>query len=157
MTFQIHTLPYGDFEPLFDLSDEELSAKGMRRMTVDQSPGTPCRVSMTDAKVGERVILVNYEHQPENSPYQASHAIFVREGAEQATLDIGDVPEVITSRLMSVRLFDDAHMMIDADVVEGTKVAQAIDAAFANDAVRYIHLHNAKPGCFSASVTRAKG
>lgn len=157
MSFQIHALPYTDFENLFALSDDDLNAQGIRRMTVEQSPGTPCRVSMTDAQVGERVILLNYEHQPETSPYKASHAIFVREGAEQATLGIGEVPDVIRSRLMSMRLFNDEHMMIDADVVEGEKIAEALAAAFEQQDVRYIHLHNAKPGCFAASVTRANG
>lgn len=155
MSFQIHALPKDDFNDLFALSDTELAQKGIKRMTVEASPGTPCRVSMADADVGETVLLLNHQHQPEASPYQASHAIFVREGAEQAALGVDEVPEVIRSRLISVRLFDAAHMMIDADVVEGIDVAKALTTAFENEAVQYIHLHNAKPGCFAATVTRA--
>ncbi len=64
--------------------------------------------------------LLNYAHQPEKSPYQASHAIFVREHAEQAEIAINDVPEVIRSRLIFVRLFDINHMMVDAEVVAGS-------------------------------------
>ena len=155
MAFQIHALPKEDYEDLFALSHEALERKGIKRMTVEACPGTPCRVSMQDAQVGETVVLLNYEHQPEASPYQASHAIFVREGAEQATLGIDEVPEVIRSRLISVRLFDDSHMMIDADVVDGQDVAQRLEDAFKDRRVSYIQLHNAKPGCFAASVTRA--
>ncbi|MEL7255690.1 MAG: DUF1203 domain-containing protein [Pseudomonadota bacterium] len=156
MSFQIHPLPYDDYAPLFALSDDELAAQGARRMTVDASPGTPCRVSLRDADVGERVILINYQHQPEDSPYQASHAIFVREAACEAKIGVGDVPEVIRSRLISIRAFDEEHMMIEADVVDGQRVDRAIETAFENPDVRYIHLHIAKPGCFAARVTRVE-
>ncbi len=46
-------------------------------------------------------------------------------------------------------------MMTNADVVEGTTLEQSIVAMFENDEVDYIHLHNAKPGCYAAYVTRA--
>ena len=101
------------------------------------------------------MILFNYAHQPEDSPYRATHAVFVREHAEQAELSINEVPEVIRSRLMSLRFFDEHHMMIDADVVEGPGVAEALSRAFDKDEIAYVHLHNAKPGCFAASAFRA--
>ncbi len=156
MSFQIHPLPYDAYAPLFALSDDELAAQSARRMTVDVFPGTPCRVSLQDADVGERVILINYQHQPEDTPYQASHAIFVREGASQAELGAGDVPDVIRLRLISIRGFDKEHMMIEADVVDGQHVDKAIEMVFENTDVRYIHLHIAKPGCFVARVTRVE-
>lgn len=156
MIFQIHSLPAEDFAHLFALSDAALADINACRQTVQSTPGTPCRVSMADAEVGETVILLNYEHQPERSPYKATHAIFVREGAARARLAVGEVPEVLRSRMISVRLFDENHMMIDADVLHGDGLADAITKAFQNDQVAYAHLHNAKPGCFAASVTRAE-
>lgn len=155
MTFQIQALPAAPFSHFFDMTDAELSSHQACRQTVTTTPGTPCRVSMADADIGETVILVNYTHQPANSPYQATHAIFVREGAQQATIAVNEVPEVIRSRLISVRLFDKDHMMIDAEVVPGDTVSDVISAAFETAEVAYIHLHNAKPGCFAASVVRA--
>ena len=155
MSFQIHALPEADFADIFALSDDALDQIGAKRMTVDQSPGTPCRVSLADAQVGDTVILVNYEHQQGHSPYRSRHAIYVREGEEQAKLAAGDVPEMITSRLISLRAFNAAHMMIEADVLEGRDVAGALNATFENPDVSYIHLHIAKPGCFAARATRA--
>ncbi|GFE49812.1 hypothetical protein So717_15650 [Roseobacter cerasinus] len=155
MSFQIHSLPAEDFAQLFALSDEELAERQACRQVVTSKPGTPCRVSMADAEVGETVILLNYEHQPKDSPYRASHAIFVREGAAQAKLAKGEVPQVLRSRVISLRLFDADHMMIDADVLEGDGLADALTSAFENATVAYAHLHNAKPGCFAASVSRA--
>ena len=156
MSFQIHSLPAEDFADLFALYDAELADKNACRQIVQSKPGSPCRVSMTDAEVGETVILLNYEHLPEKSPYKATHAIFVREDAPQAQLAVGEVPEVLRSRVISLRLFDSNHMMIDADVLQGDGLVDAITAAFENDQVSYAHLHNAKPGCFAASVTRAE-
>ena len=60
-------------------------------MTVSESPGTPCRVTLADAEVGETVILINHTHLKADTPYRASHAIFVREGQPQAHLARGEV------------------------------------------------------------------
>jgi uncharacterized protein YbaR (Trm112 family) len=124
-------------------------------MVADAKPGYPCRISLVDAEVGEAVILVNFEHQPGESPYQASHAIFVREQAEQAFPTVDEVPDVLATRLISIRAFNKRHYMIAADVVDGVLLAEAIPAMLDDPAVDYLHLHNAKPGCFAARVTRA--
>lgn len=155
MTFRIHALPAEAFAGLFSLSDTDLARHNARRQIVQSHPGTPCRVSLADAEVGETVILVNYEHLPTGSPYRSSHAIFVREGAAEARPDIGEVPEVLRSRLISVRFFDGNDMMIDADVVPGDRLAEAITEGFRTPDIAYAHLHNAKPGCYAAKVTRA--
>lgn len=155
MTFQIEGLRPDDFAAFFTMSEEELTRCNARKMVVAASPGTPCRVSLADAEVGETVVLVNYEHQPAKSPFRSSHAIFVRQGAEQARPAVGDVPTVMLSRLISLRLFGHDDMMVDADVVPGTELKSAIVRAFADPQVSYLHLHYAKPGCFAASVQRA--
>lgn len=155
MGFQIHSLPARYFAHLFELNDKDLMKHQARRQRVDAKPGVPCRVSLEDAEIGETVILVNYTHQAADSPYRSTHAVFVREGAKRAMPSVGEVPEVLSSRLISLRGFDDAHMMIHADVVQGSDLATAITKAFEDQNIAYIHLHNAKPGCFAATVTRA--
>lgn len=155
MSFRIHALPYAPFAPLFKLSDAELAETGARRMVADDRPGFPCRVSLMDAEPGETVMLLHFEHQPARSPYRASHAIFVRENAEQAFPEIGAIPDVLASRLISIRAFDAKHDMLSADVVDGADLSDAITGMLRDQQVTYLHLHNAKPGCFAASVTRA--
>lgn len=155
MAFQIHALPYAPFAPLFAMSDAELAARRARRVTADAAPGFPCRVSLADAEPGETLVLLHYEHQPADSPYRASHAIFVRENAVQAFPEAGTVPKVLRRRLISVRAFDSNHDMVAAEVVDGTSLATAIESMFGVAAIAYLHLHNAKPGCFAASVTRS--
>ena len=155
MSFQIHALPETLFGTLFDLSDEELARHSARRAVVEAKPGTPCRVSLADAEIGETVILLNYAHQPHATPYRSTHAIFVREGAKRAHPRPGEVPDALGIRLLSVRAFDGAHDMITADVVDGRGLAGAIEAMFEDPAVAYLHLHYAKAGRFAAGVTRA--
>lgn len=154
MAFRIHALPPEPFHDLFTMTEEELRDRDARRMTVRAKPGTPCRVSLVDAEVGETVVLVHYDHQTAASPYRAGHAIFVREGAARAEPQPNEVPPVLSSRLLSVRVFDAEHMMIEADVVEGTDLRACLDRVFEDPVVAYVHLHNAKPGCFAASATR---
>jgi hypothetical protein len=155
MSFQIHALSLAQFEPLFALSDDELTKARAARMIAEDKPGYPCRVSLADAEIGETVILVNFEHQSADSPFKAAHAIFVRENAEQAFPDVGMVPELFETRLISIRAFDEKHYMVDADVVDGARLSESIPAVLQAMRVAYLHLHNAKLGCFLARVTRA--
>lgn len=64
-------------------------------MIVDKKPGFPCRVSLTDADLGETVLLVPFHHHE------------------------------VSSRLLS------------------------------DESVSYLHIHNARPGCYNCRVLRA--
>ncbi len=154
MSFQIVPLEPNDFAHLFNLTDAELATRKACRQVVASNPGTPCRISMEDAEIGETVILVNHAHQTADTPYQANHAIFVRENAKRACLDENEVPQVIRSRVISLRYFDQDHMMIDADVVDGDAVADQLLQAFDNGKIAYVHLHYAKP---AVSLPRRSG
>jgi hypothetical protein len=155
MDFQISALPLESFAPLFGRPDAELATAGVVRITITEHPAAPCRVSLLDAAIGETVLLLNYEHQPAPSPYRASHAIFVREGAEPAHLAVNEVPDVLRRRLISARAFDDAGMMTDADVTEGREIDALIRRLLARDDTDYVHLHYAKRGCYAARVEHA--
>lgn len=155
MSFQIKAVNERQFESLFAMSDAQLRELNASRVKVTQYPGTPCRISLQDAQVGEEVILLNYQHLPEDSPYKSSHAIFVRANQRAARPNKDEVPDVIRNRVISVRGFDTRHMMIEADLATGDGVAGMINTFFENPAVDYIHLHNARPGCFAATVERA--
>ena len=155
MTFRITGLSPEPFRPLFGLSDAELAARGVLRYAVDASPGFPDRIEMREARPGETVLLLNHVCQPAPSPYRATHAIYVREGAEAAYDRTGEIPEVMRSRLLSLRAYDDAGMMLDADIVEGREAEPVIARLFANPAVSYLHAHNAKRGCYAGRIDRA--
>ncbi len=156
MSFRITGLSPEPFRHLFGRPESELADKGVQRYTVDSCPNFPDRIEMQDVAVGETVLLLNHTCQPANSPYHASHAIFIREGATQAYDEINSLPEVMSSRLLSLRGFDDQGMMQEGEVAKGEDaIRQIISAFFANPDVEYIHAHNAKRGCYSGRIDRA--
>ena len=155
MSFVITGLDPQPFRHLYGLPDADLAREGAIRMRADSKPGFPCRVTLEDAEPGEDLLLVNYEHLSVATPYRSRHAIFVRDGAEEAARYEDAVPEQLSRRLLSVRAFDAEGMMTDADVFDGTELAERIEAFFADPSVAYLHVHNAKRGCFAARVDRA--
>jgi len=75
--FRIVGLPLTQFEPLFSLDDHELAQKVARRLIVDAKPGFPCRVSLQDAEIGERVILARFVHHDVESRHIAHPGRFL--------------------------------------------------------------------------------
>ena len=155
MSFRIVGLEPDQFQALFDMSETELAERHILRKVVDAKPGFPCRITLEDAEPGESVLLLKHEHQDAATPYRSSHAIFVRENARQRYDEVDRVPPALRSRTLSVRAFDAIGMMIDADVVDGTKLEALINRLFAEKNTAYLHVHNAKRGCFAARVERA--
>lgn len=154
-SFRFVALPYEPFDPLFDLSDEDLASAHIHRVVVDESPGSPCRVSLVDAEVGETVLLLPFTHHDVATPYRASGAIFVRQGATRATPDVDEVPAMFAHRRLSVRAYDRTGMLLDSEVVDGSGLETTIRHLFGNGEVSYLHIHNAGPGCFNCVVERA--
>jgi len=153
-SFQIVGLSPTPFEPLFALSSDELSTRGMRRVRASAGAGYPCRVSLADADAGDELLLLPYEHQAANSPYRASGPIYVKVGARQRTMAVGAIPESVRRRQISLRAYDADDMIVAAEVCAGESVGAEIERLLADPAVRYLHLHNAKRGCYSCLVRR---
>jgi hypothetical protein len=153
--FRIVGLPLAQFQSLFSLDDNELAQKDARRLIVDAKPGFPCRVSLQDAEIGERVILVPFVHHDVESPYRASGPIFVCETAKQIDLAPGDIPDVVAGRIMSVRAYNNKGMMLNAAVTPGRELKSQIERFFGDAKISYLHLHNAGAGCYSCRVERA--
>jgi hypothetical protein len=155
VAFRITGLPPEPFRHLFGLPGEELARRGVRRLVADARPGFPDRIEMREAEPGETLLLLNHACQPAGTPYRATHAILVREGATAAYDRVGEVPEVMRARLLSLRAYDAEGMMLDADIVEGARVEALIERLLANPAVAYVHAHNAKRGCYAGRIDRA--
>lgn len=73
----------------------------------DKGPGYPCRVCLSDAAVGEKLLL-------------ASHRPFA----------------------------------LLVEVAEGSEAEPVIARLLADPRVRYLHVHNARPGCYAARIER---
>ena len=153
MSYVVRGLDPAPYKALFGLPDEELTKRGVVRMTVT-TPTFPCRVSLTDRALGETVLLINHVSHNVANPYRASHAIFVTEGAEEAAEYVDRVPPVFEKRILSLRGFDRDGMMTDAILAQPGEADAGIRKLFENDNVASIHAHNATRGCFAARIER---
>jgi hypothetical protein len=153
--FRIVALASETFEAFFRMSEQELKAAGGRRVVADEKPGYSCRVSLADAEVGEAVLLVPFTHHDVASPYRASGPVYVRMGAQTASPGVGEIPEMLRGRLLSIRAYDEGAMLVGAEVLEGRDLEAIIRRLYADPTVSYLHVHNARPGCYNCRVVRA--
>lgn len=154
-SFRITGLSPQPFRHLFGLPDDALAAQGARRYVVDEMPGFPDRIEMRDLEPGETVLLVNHMHQPGASPYRSSHAVFVGEASAVPFDAVDRVPDVLRRRVLSLRGFDAADMIVDADLVDGQAIEGLIARLLDNPDITYIHAHYAKRGCYAGLIRRA--
>ena len=156
MTYAIVGLPVELFRALFGLPREELAARHVVRVVADAPVGYPCRVLLEDARPGDSLLLLNHEYQAADTPYRGRHAIFVNEAAERPRRFVDEVPPVLLVRpAISLRAFDEAGMMIDADLASGSAIEPAILRLLDNPDTSYLHAHNAARGCYAARIEPA--
>ena len=156
MGFRVNGLSPDGFIHLYGLTDDELAKHGAVRYIVDETPGFPDRIEMRDDEIGDKMLLINHVSQAADTPYRASHAIFVREGALEQYSATNVIPEVMRIRLLSLRAFDDGGDMLDAEIAKGLDIEPIIERLFSNNDVSYIHVHNATRGCYSGRIDREK-
>ena len=66
----------------------------------------------------------------------------------------GEVPLMLRHRLLSLRAYDASGWMRGADVCEGAVLESVVARLFADPATAYLHVHNARPGCFNCAIHR---
>lgn len=154
MDYVVSGLPLAPFAPLFGLDAAALAVHGARRVVADARPGYPCRVSLEDAAPGESLLLLNWRHLDGDTPYRSDGPIFVREAATASARFRSVIPGQQLSRLLSVRAYDGDGGMRDADVVEGVALEALVARFFADPAVAFLHVHNARRGCYACRIDR---
>lgn len=153
--FIIKSLIHHSFADFMQLNQDELAKHNAKWITVDSNPGYPCRVSLAEAEIGERVLALPFTHHDVDSPYRASGPIFVREYAKTADIKLNQIPDILKQRLLSLRAYNSENIMCDAAIFQGEEnLIKGIQCFFENPEITYIHIHNANPGCFNCSVER---
>ena len=153
MPFRYIGLAPEPFAPLWSLNAAGLARRNIRRVVAGDDRGFPCRISLRNAAAGEEVLLLPYRHHDVTGPYRASGPIFIRRNVERAVL--AAVPDEFRRRLLSLRGYDAQGWMQACEVAEGGQLETALAAMFASADVHYLHLHNARPGCYACRVERA--
>jgi hypothetical protein len=124
---------------------------GAVRVRADKPNAFPCRRCLRDAEPGETVLLLSYDPFVGASPYSGPGPIYVHDH-ECTPFDGDGVPGQLTRRLLSVRAYDERHMLVDADVIDGKDLGDAAQRLLRE--ASYLHVHNARPGCFAARIDR---
>ena len=153
MTYRVEGLQPNQFTSLFAMSDAELAERRAVRVIAD-GPGFPCRVSLEEAGDGERLILVNHVSLDAETPFRASHAIYVREGAAAAPAFEDVLPPMLDRRRISLRAFSSDGMLVDGMVAEPGEGDAGVRALFERPEVAEIHAHTPAYGCFLARIQR---
>jgi hypothetical protein len=153
MNYMVRGISPDSFRPFFDLTDEDLTTKGIRRL-IAEDDRYPCRISLAHATKGEELLLLSYEHQTANSPYRAKGPIYVRKAANEAAQISNQLPEPFLIRLLSVRAYDKGDAIVEADVVEGNLAEALIISMLMRQEIAYIHVHYARRGCYARRIDR---
>lgn len=155
MDYVVRGLPLEPFAALFGMDDARLRARGIVRMAADARPGYPCRVTLEDAAPGETLLLLNWRHLDADTPYRSDGPIFVRESATTTRELRNAIPEQQRTRLLSVRAYDAGGWMRDAEVAEGVALEALVERLFGDPDVAFLHVHNARRGCYACRIDRA--
>ena len=154
MTYRIAGLDPAQFAPLWAMPPADLERHHAARVTADANRGFPCRVTLEDAREGERLMLLHHVHHAVAGPYRSAFAIFVREGADEAALFEDRCPPCFEGRTLSLRGFDATGALAKARLAAPGEADGAIRDLLADARIAYIDAHNAAAGCFAARIER---
>jgi hypothetical protein len=137
------------------------AAEGARR-----SPGAvpaaagdgpyPVRCCLSDAADPAEVVLGSIMPFRGESPYAARSPVYVHAERCAGRAEVpGAVPEMLRGRLLSVRAYDDRHMLTGTEVLPGTELEAAIERLLGDEAGAYLHVHFAGPGCYACRIDRS--
>jgi hypothetical protein len=155
LAYRITGISTAPFAALFGADDSALLKAGARRVIADESPGFPCRDGLDEAALGESLLLVHHAHVAvSTSPYRASGPVFIREALRQAAVLEDAWPDYLASRILSLRAYDEAGLIVDADVVDGMDGEGLARRLLARPDTAFVHAHFARRGCFAAEIRR---
>jgi hypothetical protein len=147
-TFTVHALSEST-------TDEARRSRGAVPAVAGDGP-YPVRCCLSDAPDAHGVILTSVMPFWGESPYAAAGPVYVH--AERCTGHaerVGEVPEMLRGRLLSVRAYDGAHMLTGTEVLPGTELEGAIARLLGDAPDAYLHVHFAGPGCYACRIDRA--
>ena len=127
----------------------------LRRMTADHP--SPCRVCLRDAQEGEPVLLGSYHLPRPRGIYWTPSPIFVHESPCAPFAATATIPEIVRSRLVSVRAYDAADQCLYdlGHAGEGDGIDAPLAHALADSRTAFVNIHTAKPGCLLCRVEAA--
>jgi hypothetical protein len=128
------------------------AAAPTRHVVADEPSSFPCRRCLRDAQPGDTLLLTPYDPFPVASPYAGDGPIYVHADGCPAHADDGAIPAFMAHRdALSVRGYDADGMLSHCEVCTGAEIEERAGAMLA-DGAEFVHVHNARPGCFMFTI-----
>lgn len=115
----------------------------------------PCRHCLRRAPAGTALIVFAYSPFSTKGPYAEVGPVFIHADACQRYDGGGRFPSDYMDRILTMRGYNDRGTIEDAQLSQAGDPETTIDALFADERVRFIHVRNPAWGCFHFRVDRA--
>jgi hypothetical protein len=121
----------------------------------DDGGSFPVRCCLSEEPAAEQVLLLSVKPPSAESPYAARSPVYIHRDACAGREPAGQVPEILATRRLSLRGYDDRHMITGTAVIEGSEVEREAAAMLADERTAYVFAHFAGPGCYACRIDRA--
>jgi uncharacterized protein DUF1203 len=142
-------------QPLVDEARSAALAAGTAVVPADDDMPFPVRCCLSDETRADRVLLVSVQPPVADSPYTARSPVYVHRQACPGRPVGSPIPEILATRRLSLRAYDERHMITGSAVVDGADVERAAAGLLDDDRAAYVHVHFAAPGCYACRIDRA--
>ncbi len=154
MTYIVRGLDPAPYRALFEAPPEVLAENLAEWREIEAFGGHPCRVTLEEAQIGERVLLINFVSLDKPTPFRASHAIYVRENAQIAAVYEDCLPDMLVNRTLGLRGFTEDGYLHHGALAAAGEAHISIGELLRQSEVAYVDIHAAGYGCFIARAER---
>src|SRR5437870_6892912 len=105
-SFRVVPIPQAVADRIRETRKDGHGNTGIEPTRADAPRGFPCRVCLEEAKVGEEVLLFSYSPFERPVPYRSVGPVFVHARSCAPYGPRASVPELMRSRLISLRAYD---------------------------------------------------
>jgi hypothetical protein len=130
-------------------------ARGTAVVPDDDGGPFPVRCCLTEEPSADRVLLLSMAVPSQESPYTARSPVYIHRdgcpGSEPST----EPPEILAARSLSLRGYDERHMLTGTAVTAGPDVEREAAKLLDDGRTAYVFAHFAGPGCYACRIERA--
>ena len=137
---------------LVDAARSSALASGAAVLPEDDGGSFPVRCCLSDERSADEVLLLSVRMPSAESPYTAPSPVYIHRGPCAGREPSAVVPEILRDRRLSLRAYDERHMITGTAVVEGGDVERAAAALLDDERASYVFAHFAGPGCYACRI-----
>jgi hypothetical protein len=126
----------------------------VERVIANAPHAFPCRHCLTDAAVGEELVLLRHDPFAQPGPFREVGPIFVHQRACTRAETGSALPDQLGRRLLALRGYDARERMVACEVTLGRELAGLVEQLLGRPEVAFLHVRFARAGCFACRIER---